>query len=106
MSFFNEKVATKIITLKKFLDDEKINKIDFIKIDTEGYEYNVLLGLENRIQDVNYILFEHHYDDMIVKNYKFSDLNRLLTQNGFEKIFKIKMPLRKSFDYIYQNKKF
>ena len=43
---------------------------------------------------------------MIQKNYKFKDIHKLLTDNGFKKIFKIKMPLRKSFDYIYQKENF
>ena len=41
---------------------------------------------------------------MIMKNYKLSDIHSLLTLNGFEKYFKIKMKFRKSFEYIYINK--
>jgi FkbM family methyltransferase len=102
--FINNKVDTKIICLKEFIKKEKIDKIDFIKIDTEGFEYNILLGLEEDIKKTHFILFEHHYDNMIIKNYKFTDIHRLLIDNGFQKIFKTKMPLRKSFDYIYENK--
>ena len=43
---------------------------------------------------------------MIVKNYTFSDINNLLNQNNFFKIFKAKMPLRKTFEYIYMNEIF
>ena len=75
-----------------------------MKIDTEGFEFNVLLGLEKDIKKVQFILFEHHYDNMIIKNYKFKDIHKLLNDNGFQKIFKTKMPFRKSFDYIYENK--
>ena len=88
------------------MDEKKIDKIDFVKIDTEGFEYNILLGLEDYISKVNYILLEHHFDDMIIKNYKLSDLHNLLSNNNFKKIFKIKMPFRKSFDYIYKNNNF
>ena len=102
--FINDKVPTKIIRLKDFLEQEKINKIDFIKIDTEGFEFNILLGLEEDIKKVKFILFEHHYDNMIVKNYKYKDIHKLLIDHGFQKIFKTKMPFRKSFDYIYENK--
>jgi len=102
--FFQAKTPTKIISLKQFIKEEKINKIDFIKIDTEGYEYNALLGLEDEIRKVKFILFEHHYDNMIIKNYKFKDIHKLLIENDFERIFKTKMPFRKSFDYIYKNK--
>ena len=102
--FFSNKISTKIITLKNFIKQEKIEKIGFIKIDTEGFELNVLLGLEDYIKKVKFILFEHHYDKMIIKKYNFSDIHKLLINSGFKQIFKIKMPLRKSFDYIYENK--
>ena len=102
--FFSNKISTKIITLKNFIKKEKIEKIEFVKIDTEGFELNVLLGLEDDIKKVKFILFEHHYDNMIIKKYNFSDIHRLLDNSGFKQIFKIKMPFRKSFDYIYENK--
>lgn len=102
--FFRSKTSTNVITLKKFIQENQIEKIDFIKIDTEGFEYNVLLGLDDYIENVSFILFEHHYDNMIIKNYKFSDIHKLLVNNGFERIYKTKMPFRKSFDYIYKKK--
>ena len=102
--FINERVPTKIIPLKEFMIQEKINQVDLIKIDTEGFEYNTLLGLGDYIKKMKFILFEHHYDNMIIKNYKFADIHKLLRDNGFKKIFKTKMPFRKSFDYIYENK--
>ena len=41
--------------IKKF----KIDKIDLLKIDTEGYELNVIKGFEN-IDLVKVVIFEHH----------------------------------------------
>ena len=79
----------------------KIKKIDLLKIDTEGYELEVIKGLNNSISSISAILFEHHYDNMIIKNYTFRDINKLLNSKGFRKAYKIKMPFRKSFDYIY-----
>ena len=102
--FIDNKVPTKIVTLKEFMTQNEINKVDLIKIDTEGFEYSTLLGLKDYITKIKFILFEHHYDNMLIKNYKFGDINKLLQDNGFEQIFKTKMPLRKSFDYIYENK--
>jgi FkbM family methyltransferase len=102
--FIKHKTPTKIIQLKQIIEEEKINKIDFIKIDTEGFEFNTLLGMGVEIKKVKFILFEHHYDNMIIKNYKFGDIHALLKDNGFQNVYKIKMPFRKSFDYIYENK--
>ena len=83
--FIKDKVHTKIICLKDFIIQEKINKIDFIKIDTEGFEFNILLGLGEDIKKVKFILFEHHYDNMIIKDYKYKDIHKLLLDHGFKK---------------------
>ena len=75
-----------------------------MKIDTEGYEFEVLLGLKNKINLVNIIMFEHHYDNMIKKGYTFRDINKLLIKNNFNKMYKSRMPFRKTFEYIYKRK--
>ena len=33
-------------------------------------------------------MFEHHYDDMLQKNYTFSDIHNLLKDKKFKQIFK------------------
>ncbi len=92
-----------IVTLAKIIRENKINTIDVLKIDTEGFEFNVLRGInENDYKKIKFIYFEHHYDLMINKGYKFSDINSLLVKHNFKKIFKIKMKFRKSFEYIYE----
>jgi FkbM family methyltransferase len=103
---FYTRINIKTITLFDYIKRNRINRIDFLKIDTEGYEYKVLLGLKKYISKVRLIMFEHHYDDMIIKNYNFSEISSLLVKNKFKKIFKLKMPFRKTFEYIYENTKF
>ena len=49
-------------------------------------------------------MFEHHYDNMIIKDYTFRDINNFLIMNNFSQIYKIKMPFRKTFEYIYVKK--
>lgn len=99
--FYN--IDTNIVPLAHYLEKNNINKIDFLKIDTEGYELEVLIGLKNTIKNVRIIFFEHHYDNMIEKKYKFQDIHNLLSSNHFKKIYKSKMPFRKTFEYIYTN---
>tara|TARA_Y100000389_G_C17405770_1_gene487941 strand:- start:55 stop:765 length:711 start_codon:yes stop_codon:yes gene_type:complete len=100
---FHYKVPIEIITLDYFIEKNKIEYIDLLKIDTEGYEFNVLKGLSKHNKKVKLVYFEHHYDDMIIKNYKFGDIHRLLKNNGFIMIQKSKMLFRKSFEYVYEN---
>ena len=102
-NLFSKKIPIKIITLDSFIDEKKIDKIDSLKIDTEGYEFNILKGLLKNHSKIKLIYFEHHYDDMIIKNYNFSDINDLLIKFGFKKIVKNKMLFRKSFEYLYEN---
>jgi len=110
LNFFgNQKIITptkiNIIKLDDFIYENKIKLIDLLKIDTEGFEYNTLLGISKNLNKIKLIHFEHHFDDMIIKNYKFSNIHNLLIENGFIKFFKIKMKFRKSFEYIYINEK-
>ncbi len=100
---FQQKIPVQLITLDYFIEQNNIKQIDLLKIDTEGYEFNVLKGLTKYNKIVKLVYFEHHYDDMIIKNYKFRDINRLLKNYGFVMIKKSKMIFRKSFEYIYEN---
>ena len=104
-SFYLEKKVS-IEKAKDIVIKYQINKIDFLKIDTEGYELNVLNGFEEQLENINIILFEHHYDLMIKKNYTFSDINDLLNKKGFIQTAKFKMPFRKTFEYIYRNERY
>jgi len=92
--------------LDTYMENNNINFIDFLKIDTEGYENEILLGLKQKLSKVKLVMFEHHYDNMIKKNYTFRDINEILIKNNFKMIFKAKMPFRKTFEYIYINRSF
>jgi FkbM family methyltransferase len=93
----------KTVTLKNEFNKYDLKRIDILKIDTEGFEFDVIRGADESLRLVNFILFEHHYDQMIIKNYKFREINDYLTKLNFKKIIKFKMPLRKTFEYIYVN---
>ena len=111
LSFFSnkkelieQKQNIKVVNLSNFILEKSISNIDVLKIDTEGYEYYILKGLINQdFKKIKLIYFEHHYDLMINKGYKFSEINDLLLKNNFKKKFRLKMKFRKSFEYIYEN---
>lgn len=100
---FFYKTLSKIDTLDNFFKEKKLSFVDIIKIDTEGYEYAILKGFIENFHKAKFIIFEHHYDNMLIKNYTFLDINELLKKNNFTKIYKSKMPFRKTFEYIYVN---
>ena len=109
LNFFNEKknriknTQVKIDSLENLINIDEFNFIDLIKIDTEGYDFNVIKGLGNLISKVRFIYFEHHFHDMLLKDYKFNDVDTFLKSKNFKKVFKTKMFFRKTFEYIYKN---
>jgi len=100
---YSEKINVNLKLLDNYFIEKKINKIDLLKIDTEGHEYFVLKGSATTLPEIDYIYFEHHYDDMLKKGYTFSDIHNFLKVNNFKMVFKSKMFFRKTFEYIYKN---
>ena len=98
------KSKIQVMRLDEFMNKNNIKKLDLLKIDTEGFEYNAIKSIGSRIYDIKLIHIEHHFDDMIIKNYTLSDIHTYLKNKGFFKLFKIKMKFRKSFEYLYRNK--
>ncbi len=97
----SKKIKVDQIKLEDYIKNKNLNNLDLLKVDTEGSEFEVLKGLGEYLGKFKIILFEHHYDNMIVKGYKFSDIHNLLTSKNYQNVFKIKMPFRKTFEYIY-----
>ena len=76
LEFIRSQQQIEVNKLSNIIDIQNINKVDLLKIDTEGYEYNVLKGIKNEeFKKIKFIYFEHHYDLMINKEYKYSDIH-------------------------------
>jgi FkbM family methyltransferase len=65
------------ISLKQFLDE----KVDFLKIDIEGSEYEVLLDCSDKLQNVERIFIEYH--SFIGEKQRLGEILNILTENGF-----------------------
>jgi FkbM family methyltransferase len=74
----------KSVTLDSFCKNHHIEKIDCIKIDVEGAEYDVLQGckyiLENKIARFLQVEYSPHYK---LNNLTFMDVVRFVTQYGY-----------------------
>ena len=105
-TIYKKKIKIKKIRLDKIKDFKKIKKIDLIKIDTEGHEFNVIKGMGNLLKKTNLILFEYHYDNSLIKGYDFNKINKYLVSNNFSFISRNKMLFRKGYEIIYKNKIF
>jgi len=72
----SQKVATE--TLNKILKELNVNKINFFSLDVEGYEEEVLRGLNLNIFDIDYILIETNNFDKI--NFMLKNCNYTLQE--------------------------
>ncbi len=59
-----EKIVVPARTLDQFMKDEKIETIDLIKIDVEGYEVDVLKGALDAIKKTKRIVLEYHSPEL------------------------------------------
>jgi FkbM family methyltransferase len=76
-----------LLSIKKATDyiaEKNIKNIDFLKIDTEGYELNVLQGFEEYLKIVKIIQFEYG-GTFLDNNLKLIDVINHLKQHGFHK---------------------
>jgi len=70
-------------TLKKFIRKNKIKKIDFLKMDCEGSEYDILYNISDEIiKKIGKMVIEHHFIDNKDKNGFL--LKKFLESRGFK----------------------
>lgn len=53
---FNRKESVEMITIDNFIKENNIKKVDFIKIDTEGYEKQIIQGARNTIKEFSPVI--------------------------------------------------
>jgi len=61
-----ESIPISISTLDHFCAQENINQIDFLKIDTEGFELSVLKGGEKMLESRNIKIIQFEFNEMNV----------------------------------------
>ena len=98
------KVTIKTMKLNSLINKQKIQKIDLIKIDTEGHELQVLKGLGNKVKMIKVILIEFHNNNTYI-GYDSKKIEMILKKNNFRLEKKIKFPFTTWEDRFYFNKK-
>lgn len=76
-----------------------------LKIDVEGYEYNVLRGSKKSIKRIKYVIIEKQFSNLH-KDYNFNLSHKYLLKNNFKLIKKFKFPLMNFEDRFYINTKY
>jgi len=92
-------INVNVVTLDSYCDSIFIEEIFLLKIDTEGYELEVLKGSRQLLahRKIKNILLERHEDDM--RDEKKDELPALLLANGFL----LKKSIRHSFGNFYDD---
>lgn len=85
-------ISVPSISLKQKL--KSISKLDFLKMDIEGSEYEVILDCADELNKINYIYIEYH--SFHTANQKLSQILEILENNSFrysiESVNKINKP--------------
>lgn len=76
-----KKVSVKVRTLDSFTD--KLAAIDLLKIDTQGYEREVLIGSSAALKKTKYVLLEINFQRHYEGEAGFVELDACMQQNGF-----------------------
>ena len=89
--------------LDNFSNKNKINNIDILKIDTEGFELNVIKGAKKTLKKTKLLIIEFQLNDMYL-NYSSKKIDNFLKFNNFIFIDSLKFPFMQYEDRIYINK--
>ena len=93
---FERVKVVKLDSIKEF----KKKKIDLVKIDVEGYEIEVLLGMEKILDNTKMIMIEIHRSNMYL-NYDSKKIEKFLKNKGFIVIKDFKFPFLNWSDKIF-----
>lgn len=78
-----EEIEVKSTPLSKLIYEKEIEQIDFLSIDTQGTEINILRGLNKNIDEVLCIQTEINFIDLYKNQTNFYDLFKFMKENGF-----------------------
>ena len=108
----NNPIKVRQITLSDYIKNKKVRTIDLLKIDTQGYELNVLKGIKKQdLFKIKIILLEVNFWDYYEKMTSFYEIEKILGRNFkfWDISFIYKNPKYLSTDYVdavYINKFF
>lgn len=80
----SEKVTVPTTTLAEFCKIHHLKRIDFLKLDTQGNELDILSGGNQLLENVGVIKCEVNFTTVYKAQYLFSDIDIFLRQHGFE----------------------
>ena len=104
-NFFLGEEKVKVKKIDDFFYQKKIKTIHILKIDTEGFEFNVIKGAKKALKKKKIIIIEFQLNDMYL-NYNPKRIENFLINNNFSLVATLKFPFMLYEDRIYINKKY
>ena len=77
-----KKVKLKTINLNDLFKKNKVNEIDYLSLDTEGSEYDILESIDFKLYAPKIITIEHNYNPI-----KRKQIFKLMTKEGYKRYF-------------------
>lgn len=82
-----EKITVKNTTLPKIIEDNNISKIDLLKMNCEGAEYEILMNTpDSYLQKINEIRMEYHNFELDGRRFNIEPLRAFLKKKNFVEI--------------------
>ena len=78
----NRERSVTVARLDEYMETVGIERVSLLKIDTQGFEPEVLEGLGDRLSDVDVVLTELMFYDYYERSLSFSDIERWLLPAG------------------------
>ena len=83
---FEDQIQVKTQTISSFCKENSVQKIDFIHMDVQGAELNVLQGAEKELASINAIWLEVENISMYQGQPLRKDIEKFMKESGFVKI--------------------
>jgi len=81
-------IKVPIVTIDQEIETERVGTPNFVKIDTEGFEYDVLQGMTQTLRDIRPALYiENHGANWEQRLDNTERLTRVLYENNYEVYF-------------------
>lgn len=79
-----KEIIVKGVRLDTFMNENKINNIDLLCMDLQGYELNALKCLGDKLHNVKYIITECSINSTYINGCSFRELNEYLSKYNFK----------------------
>lgn len=100
-----QETLVKVETIDQFCQEKNIGRIDLLKVDTQGFELEVLKGAEHSFgtNKIGLVYLEVNFDEIYKNSPSFAELYRFLESRDFLLVSFYKFSYHLKYDYQNEN---